>query len=180
MKNKILELRESGKSYNEICQILGCSKGTVSYHCGKGQKNKKINRDRKRRSDIVILNKVERFQNQNRNKLKDKSEDFQRERLGIRRGKRNITFNWRDVINKFGWVTTCYLTGREINLRNSKTYHFDHIIPISKGGDSTIDNLGICCCNANQAKHDMFIDEFLILCKEILEYHGFSVKNEQI
>ncbi len=35
MKEKILELRKSGKSYNEISQILGCAKSTVSYHCSK-------------------------------------------------------------------------------------------------------------------------------------------------
>lgn len=33
LKEKILELRENGKNYNEICQILNCSKGSVSYHC---------------------------------------------------------------------------------------------------------------------------------------------------
>ena len=42
MKQKILELREQGKSYNEISKILGCSKGTVSYHCSKLDYNKSI------------------------------------------------------------------------------------------------------------------------------------------
>lgn len=32
-KEKILDLRESGKSYNEIAKELSCSKGLVSYHC---------------------------------------------------------------------------------------------------------------------------------------------------
>ena len=35
MKEKILELRRLGKSYNEICSILNCAKSTVSYHCVK-------------------------------------------------------------------------------------------------------------------------------------------------
>ena len=30
---KILSLRKEGKSYKEICQILGCAMSTVSYHC---------------------------------------------------------------------------------------------------------------------------------------------------
>ena len=44
MKDKILELRSQGKTYNEIVEILGCSKGTISYHCGKrtGVKKQKI------------------------------------------------------------------------------------------------------------------------------------------
>jgi Zn finger protein HypA/HybF involved in hydrogenase expression len=33
MKEKILKLRRDGKTYNEIKKELGCSKGTISYHC---------------------------------------------------------------------------------------------------------------------------------------------------
>ena len=40
MKEQILELRAQGLSYNEIVKELGCSKSSVSYHCGKGQKRK--------------------------------------------------------------------------------------------------------------------------------------------
>ena len=44
MREKILKLREEGKSYNQIKEILGCSKGTIAYHCGDGQKEKSKNR----------------------------------------------------------------------------------------------------------------------------------------
>lgn len=33
LKEKIIILFNEGKSYNEIKLILGCSKGTISYHC---------------------------------------------------------------------------------------------------------------------------------------------------
>lgn len=33
LKEKILELRNEGKNYNEISEILGCSKSTISFHC---------------------------------------------------------------------------------------------------------------------------------------------------
>ena len=109
MKEQILKMRQDGKSYNEICQTLGCSKGTVAYHCGNGQKQKTQDRQRKRRADTVILKKVENFQYDRR--LKDKAEDFQRERIIKNRrpklGKRSLTFGWRDVIEKFDWQTTC-------------------------------------------------------------------------
>ena len=39
MKEQILKLREEGKTYNEIQKITGASKGTISYHCGEGQKD---------------------------------------------------------------------------------------------------------------------------------------------
>ena len=168
-------MRQAGKSYKEICQTLGFSKSTVAYHCGEGQKNKTLNRQQTRRKDLVILKKVENFQYDRR--IKDRTEDFQRERnqSGVM-GTRNITFRWQDVIEKFGWKTTCYLTGRKIDLKESRSYEFDHIESVAKGGQGVIDNLGICCRDANRAKHDMSVKELLNLCKEILEHKGYEVK----
>ena len=57
MKNEIVELRKSGKSYNEIAKILNCSKGTISYHCKKLEKNK----------DLFFLN----IQNKNISQIKN-------------------------------------------------------------------------------------------------------------
>lgn len=39
MKEKIIELRKIGFSYNEICEKLNCSKSTVSYYCSKLDNN---------------------------------------------------------------------------------------------------------------------------------------------
>jgi len=55
MKEQILKLRKEGKTYKEIVEKVGCSKGTVAYHCGKGQKEKaskrqKTLKDRKKKS----------------------------------------------------------------------------------------------------------------------------------
>ena len=176
MKDQILELRSQGKSYREIEAILGCSKSTISYHCGKGQKEKKADNQRKRRADSVISKRVEGFQYDRR--LRDKSGDFQRGRLHGKHlaGKRLMTFSWQDVIDKFGWNTTCYLTGRAINLREPHTYHFDHKVPVSRGGSSGIDNLGIAYRDANIAKSDMMIEDFICLCKEVLEFNGYQVE----
>jgi len=51
MKNKILKLRKKGLSYNTIVKKLGCSKGTVAYHCGAGQKEKTLRRSLKNRAN---------------------------------------------------------------------------------------------------------------------------------
>ena len=40
LKNKILQLRKEGYSYRDIQKELNCSKGTISYHLGVGQKDK--------------------------------------------------------------------------------------------------------------------------------------------
>jgi len=53
LKEQILELKEKGYSYNEIKEQLGCSKGTIAYHIGIGQKNKTIERNSNRRNKIV-------------------------------------------------------------------------------------------------------------------------------
>ena len=39
LKKEILNLRRDGKNYNEISEILNCSKGTISYHCRKIENN---------------------------------------------------------------------------------------------------------------------------------------------
>jgi hypothetical protein len=42
--DEIIRLRNEGKKYREIQEILGCSKGTISHHLGNGQKEKARNR----------------------------------------------------------------------------------------------------------------------------------------
>jgi predicted transcriptional regulator len=49
---QILNLHSQGRSYTQIAKELGCSKGTISYHCGKGQKTRHLERQRDRRSKI--------------------------------------------------------------------------------------------------------------------------------
>lgn len=44
-KDNILRLRKEGKTYNEIVQLLGCTKGVISFHCSKLKENKKIIKD---------------------------------------------------------------------------------------------------------------------------------------
>lgn len=39
-KEDILRLRAEGKTYRQIQKELGCSKSTIAYHCGEGQKTK--------------------------------------------------------------------------------------------------------------------------------------------
>ena len=50
-KERILELRDKGYTYNQIQEELNCSKGTISYHLGKGQVLKTNKRTEKRREE---------------------------------------------------------------------------------------------------------------------------------
>ena len=101
-----------------------------------------------------------------------KSEDF----ICQKRGKREkLAFTPDDVINKFGESPVCYITGKKIDIYNTKSYHFDHKLPRSKGGLNTLDNLGICTKQANMAKNDMTEDELIQFCKDVLIYRGFKI-----
>jgi len=51
-KEKILKLRAEGKTYNEIKEITGASKGTIAYHCGEGQKQKTRERTKSHRRRV--------------------------------------------------------------------------------------------------------------------------------
>lgn len=49
MKEQILKLKSQGKSYNEIRKELGCSKSTISYHLGRGRKERTVAATKARR-----------------------------------------------------------------------------------------------------------------------------------
>jgi 5-methylcytosine-specific restriction endonuclease McrA len=80
-----------------------------------------------------------------------------------------------ELIERFGETPVCYLTGQPIDINHPRTYQFDHKVPSSRGGTNTIENLGICTKQANQAKSDMTHDEFVEFCKSVLIHHGYTV-----
>ena len=187
MKQDIFRLRSEGKSYRQIEKELGCSRSTISYHLGDGQKEKhhiRVNRLRTTGANIVKT-KLLRFKSVNKEQtkklnkrretvkkaLKDKHYDF------ITRNSKMSQdgFSIQEAIDFIGDNPICYLTGDKIDLLESKKYNFDHKIPASRGGDNSLSNLGICTKEANMSKNDMTVDEYLELCKKVLEHNGYKV-----
>ena len=76
----------------------------------------------------------------------------------------------QNLLIKFGPKPKCYLTGRPIDLSQWNTYNLDHVIPGSKGGKSTLDNCQLTCREANFAKCALSVDEFVSLCREVIEH----------
>lgn len=191
MKEDILKLRKEGKSYNEIQNLLGCSKGTISYHCGENQKDKTKKRQNNRRKNI-LLSKTDRFKyrfkkeifedlkdSKNRKDVVEGIRKFQKRDNSVRKNvNKNIkkTFSWEDVVERFGEKTVCYLSGEELNLFEND-YQLDHIIPASRGGCNGFENLGILHKTVNSMKHSLTPEELINWCKKILIFNGYEVKN---
>lgn len=183
MKDQILKLRSEGKSYRKIEEMLGCSRSTISYHCGEGQREKFRARARKSKNRNRLVNRVYNYKGKvsgknKRRKLNVSARDFQR-KSGWKltnRAKGNLDFNSEDVIKKYGVETQCYLSGEKINLLEDNHYCLDHIVPPKSGGDNSLENAGILHKIVNRMKTDLSVDEFLAWCKKILEHNGYEVK----
>jgi CRISPR/Cas system Type II protein with McrA/HNH and RuvC-like nuclease domain len=176
MKEEILKLRNEGKTFNQIKEIIKCSKSTISYYCSEGQKEKTKIRTKKRRENIII-DKLERFKYRKSKSNKERIRKFNKrdnQMDGLVNKKIEITFTFEDVIKKFGYSTVCYLSGEKINL-NENTYHFDHILPSSRGGDNTLENLGVTHEIVNKMKGDLTPKELILWCEKILKYNGYDV-----
>lgn len=171
LKDKVITLKNEGKNYKEIMQELNCSKGTVYYHLKNPTQKERIKircRDFKKKNPLKI--KISNF----KSSLIEKTITARRNNK-TRKIEEAPKFKISDLINKIGDSPKCYLTGRDIDINNSKEYHLDHIIPKSRGGTNELDNIGITCRNANQAKCDMFLEEFFSLCKDVLQNNGYVV-----
>lgn len=152
-------------NYNQIAKTIPCSKSTVSYHCGKGVKNNTLKYQEERRKNNPLIRKMGNFKDKtSRNKIRD----FQRRDGSKLNNKMEKNFTLEELENSIGKNPTCYLTGRKINIMNPKTYALDHFLPCSRGGKNTLDNLKLACKDANQAKHDMLYEEFVQLCREVV------------
>lgn len=187
VKKQILELRSQGFSYDYIANKLNCSKGTVSYHCGSGQKNKtKLRQIKNRKLKTPLYNKLQVFKTKNNvnnyyqnKRIKNISDILNLKIISFHRkysGREVIErekpmFTEKELLKKIGKKPKCYLTGRPIDLLDSRSYQLDHIVPRSKGGKNTLDNCQIACKEANFAKGDLLLIDFFALCKEILEHN---------
>lgn len=173
LKERILTLRSQGLTYSQIVNELGCSKSRVCYYCGEGQKEKTKIRNKKSRNDNHLLRVTNRFCEK---KLQNATRDFQRRKGdGVVLPTCTYSFHVKDVLAKFGQQTTCYLTGRKIDLRKDREYEFDHIIPLKNGGSGEIDNLGIVAKPINKMKSTLGLEEFIQLCKEVVIHNGYDL-----
>lgn len=186
MKNKIIELRNKGYTYSQICKCLGCSKGTVAYWCNSTtkQKSKIKSEDRKQENPgLFRFHKVysgfccRRKTDWKRLICPDSNKRF-RNCISHFRNRGNMIskkYTYKEV-----WAylnapnVECYLTGTPINMEVDD-YDLDHIIPVSRGGSNELSNLGVSIPVANKSKSNLTLEEYLELCKKVLKHHGYTV-----
>jgi 5-methylcytosine-specific restriction endonuclease McrA len=75
-------------------------------------------------------------------------------------------------ISEANHTFTCVYTGETLDWKDPGKYQYDHILPKSRGGKDTLENLQIISTDANQAKGSMTHDEFVELCKKVAERYA--------
>jgi len=61
----------------------------------------------------------------------------------------------------------CALTGRPLT---PDTASLDHFVPVRNGGEHRIENVQVLHKDVNRAKSTMTNEEFVQLCREVVEY----------
>lgn len=114
--------------------------------------------------------RIEYFKSEMR-KWRTENPDRVRQHVAKRNAlKRRATINLKSI-NEFVSSTlskqnsVCYYC-RKIFPSNS--IHFDHIIPLSKGGPHSIENLCVACRDCNLAKHAKFISAWVRVGQQVL------------
>jgi hypothetical protein len=153
--DKIRQLKAQGKRVKEIIDEVGCSKQIVYYHLSDDYRDKVKALLKKHRLKEEVLYKK---------RLRQKYENFFN--IG-RKGNMKPTFTFEDFLTKLMADPKCYLTGRDLNISDTSSFSPDHIVSIAKGGTSDLSNLGFVCREANMAKSDLSLDDFIQLCKEV-------------
>ena len=180
----VLKLRAEGLSYKKIAEKLGCSTSTISYLLSDKTREKRKVRLEKYKDNwyFYLKRRLSDFRTRTSgNNATIKCINWKiKLQKGIQRFKNrnNImpttNFTYKDVLDKFGTVVQCELTGRTIDLTKDD-YNIDHIIPVSKGGTNNLDNLAFTTPEANAAKNGLTNEEFVALCKEVCEHFGYTV-----
>jgi len=178
MKVQILKLKNEHPDwgYKLIARHIGCSPNTVKYHLHPTAAKDTKKRAYRYKEINPLCARITHF-----HEIREKKKNFDKITDGktlYRRQKRKSLFTTSELLTYLGENPKCYLTGQPIDLDDLSSYEFDHRVPVSKGGDNSLTNLGLCIPDANVAKGNLLLPEFLELCKRVLLHHGYGVTDE--
>lgn len=86
----------------------------------------------------------------------------------LRRSYGEFNATTEEIKNKLGEPNICHICGGLIESR--KEAELDHVIPLSKGGETSLDNLKWAHKLCNRMKHDLRLDEMVEHIEKILKY----------
>lgn len=116
------------------------------------------------------------YRNKNKEKLKVSGLKWKSENKELVKEIRRTYKTKRRANERIGDDTRIILEWRRVQVKNCKWcgvacevgYHVDHVIPLSKGGTHTVDNLCIACPSCNLRKNAMMPDEFIEYRKRMI------------
>lgn len=179
-RDDILRLNKEGISGRQIAKTLGCSTACVERHLSnttRETQRRARNNWKKNNPWYEKLSTFCRTKNRWKNNRISKCSflDKINKRLNNFADYTMTQDDKQKVIERLKENPVCYLTGQTFDIYDTYSYNFDHIVPPGKGGSNEIDNLGFATRQANLAKTNMTVDEFIQLCKTVLEHNGFEV-----
>jgi 5-methylcytosine-specific restriction endonuclease McrA len=127
----------------------------------KGKFERKIESKKYRESNLEIVKERNNINNKKYMQTpKGKEQMYKRNMIRRSRGfKVDFTPHQRmEIINRDNW--TCQCCGIKVHdekRNDERKAHIDHIIPISKGGNSSPENLRLLCRTCNLSKSDKII-----------------------
>jgi len=71
----------------------------------------------------------------------------------------------------------CYICGSIHSYWNLAEIEVDHIIPKSRGGDNSPENVNVACRKCNHSKNDATMEEFISWCHKVIA-HQTKVENQ--
>ena len=89
-------------------------------------------------------------------------------RGNLRRSYGEFNATATEIKNTLGEPNICHICGGLIESR--KDAELDHVIPLSKGGKTSLDNLKWAHKLCNRMKHDLCLDEMVEHIEKILNY----------
>ena len=183
-KESILETNKAYREKNKT-EIYNKHKEYVEKNKEKIARYKKdYEEQRKANGFIRIRNKEKKreidkaYSLRHRESIKERQRQWDKTEKGIICKKRNKAN--RRLREKRGIITpddtneflknhhTCYWCNKQINKEDSRSYHLDHFVPLSKGGLNVIKNIVLSCAKCNLSKGAMMPEDFAKKIKKVI------------
>ena len=173
MKDQIENLRKE-MTVKEIAAKLNCAESTIRRRLDP-EKDRTARAKSKTPAKTSIQTKQQRARRLKAHPYDAKIDKFMRETGKTVYGVLKKNWSLDDVVKTFGENPVCYITGDVIDIKDSGSYCFDHIVSRFNKGSNELDNLGICTTDANYSKSRMTYDpQYIMFCLKVIKHYYFT------